>query len=91
MLASDVARHVSLDLTRRALSEPTVRAWIAHGRYRIVLIADDETRIAELQGATEGRLLEASIPVHYALVQCEDEVSETRTGSREAEFDCWLI
>jgi len=96
MLASDVARHVSLDFTQRALSEPTVRAWIARGRYRIMLIADDEARIAELQGAIERRLLDASVPVRYALVQCEGdveeavplEVSEMPTGSREEESDC---
>jgi len=67
MLASDVARHVSLDLTRRALAEPEVRAWISRGRYHIALLADEEQRLVELRSATERRLLDASVPVHYEL------------------------
>ncbi len=67
MLASDVARHVSLDLSRRALAEPEVRAWISHGRYSIALLADESNRLDELRSAIERRLLDASVPVHYEL------------------------
>lgn len=70
MLASDVARHVSLDLTRRALAKPEVRAWIARGRYRIVILVDNDARLAELQSAIERRLLDASVPVHYERIEC---------------------